>query len=169
MQLAPIIQQALLAETEELDLAHAQQPGGLLLLRPGGCEGCQNKPTALRSALEELGSRIGTAASLGTVVIELEQDGSRALGSRMPRQAAGGTGLTLGSARSGCPARMGRRPGCTCIPLGQAPRDRRRQRPPRPRCLIPCHAVSPVALPGSADRVAATCFATRLKRQKPSP
>ena len=34
MQLAPIIQQALLAETEELDLAHAQQLGGLLLPRP---------------------------------------------------------------------------------------------------------------------------------------
>ena len=31
MQLAPIIQQALLPETGELDLAHARQLGGLLL------------------------------------------------------------------------------------------------------------------------------------------
>ena len=36
----------------------------------------------------------------------------------MPRQAAGGTGPTLGSACSGCPARMGRRPGCTCATSG---------------------------------------------------
>lgn len=33
-------------------------------------------------------------------------------------------------------------------PLGEAPSDRGRRRPPRPRCLIPCHSVSPVALPG---------------------
>jgi hypothetical protein len=34
------------------------------------------------------------------------------------------------------------------VSLGQAPSDRRRKRPPRPRCLIPCRSVSPVALPG---------------------
>ncbi len=34
---------------------------------------------------------------------------------------------------------------------GQAPSDRGRQRPPRPGCLIPCHHVSPVALPGRAE------------------
>ena len=33
--------------------------------------------------------------------------------------------------------------GAPTILLGQAPRDRRRQRPPRPGCLIPCHPVSP--------------------------
>ena len=38
------------------------------------------------------------------------------------------------------------------VPLGEAPSDRRRQRPPRPGCLIPCHPVSPVALPGGTQR-----------------
>jgi hypothetical protein len=41
--------------------------------------------------------------------------------------------------------------GAPTILLGQAPRDRRRQHPPRPGCLIPCHPVSSVALPGRAE------------------
>src|SRR5207247_1890972 len=43
------------------------------------------------------------------------------------------------------------RPVTRAVSLGGAPRDRRRQRPPRPHCLIPCHPVSPVALPGRAE------------------
>jgi hypothetical protein len=39
---------------------------------------------AAQRALEEIRSRIGTAASRGAVVIEFEQGGSRALDSRMP-------------------------------------------------------------------------------------
>ena len=35
--------------------------------------------------------------------------------------------------------------------MGEAPSDRGRQRPPRPRCLIPCRPVSPVSLPGRAE------------------
>ncbi len=54
MQFAPIIQQALLAETEELDLAHAQLLGGLLLLCPAdvrdlGAGNAGSKPPPLPS------------------------------------------------------------------------------------------------------------------------
>jgi CBS domain-containing protein len=35
--------------------------------------------------------------------------------------------------------------------LGPAPRDRGRQRPPRPGCLIPCHPVSPASPPGRTE------------------
>src|SRR5689334_19678776 len=41
--------------------------------------------------------------------------------------------------------------GAPTILLGPAPSDRGRQRPPRPRCLIPCHPVPPVSPPGSAE------------------
>ncbi len=33
--------------------------------------------------------------------------------------------------------------GVPAVPPGEAPSDRGRQRPSRPRCLIPCHPVSP--------------------------
>jgi hypothetical protein len=41
--------------------------------------------------------------------------------------------------------------GAPGVSPGQAPSDRGRQRPPRPGCLIPCHPVSPVSLPGRAE------------------
>jgi hypothetical protein len=41
--------------------------------------------------------------------------------------------------------------GCTCVPLGRAPRDHGRQRPLGPRCLISCHHVSTVSLPGHTE------------------
>ena len=48
-------------------------------------------------------------------------------------------------------ARHGRDRWEPAVPPGQAPSDRGRQRPPRPRCLIPRHPVSPVSLPGRAE------------------
>ncbi len=46
---------------------------------------------------------------------------------------------------------MGRDRWAPALSPGQAPSDRRRQRPPRPGSLIPCHPVSPVSLPGRAE------------------
>jgi hypothetical protein len=72
--------------------------------------------------------------------------------SRMPRadiRRAGITAPHLGVL--GSPARTRRDRWAPVIPLGQAPSDRGRQRPPRPRCLVPCHPVSPVALPSGAE------------------
>ena len=64
------------------------------------------------------------------------------------------------SSHSGVSARSSRTSadaGAPTILLGQAPSDRRRQRPPRPGCLIPFHPVSSVALPGRAE--ACCCYA----------
>jgi hypothetical protein len=67
-------------------------------------------------------------------------------------QLLGGYGETLrGSAHFGWFSTNGRDQDAPALPLGQAPSDRGRQRPPRPRRLIPCHPVSPVAPPGSAE------------------
>jgi hypothetical protein len=56
--------------------------------------------------------------------------------------------------------------GTPALPPGQAPRDRRRQRPPRPGCLTPCHPVSPVALPGRAEGCCCYTFTTVPETQK---
>ena len=53
--------------------------------------------------------------------------------------------------------------GAPTILLGQAPRDRRRQRPPRPGCLIPCHHVS---LPGRVEPCCSYTFYYRARHAK---
>src|SRR4029450_5721678 len=46
------------------------------------------------------------------------------------------------------------------LPLGEAPRDREEQRPPRPRCLIPCRPSPPSRRQAARNPVAATRLAT---------
>jgi len=50
--------------------------------------------------------------------------------------------------------------GALTILLGQAPSDRGRQRPPRPRCLIPRHPSPPSRRQAARNPVAATRFST---------
>src|SRR5690242_10049668 len=50
--------------------------------------------------------------------------------------------------------------------LGRAPSDRGQQRPPRLGCLIPCHPVSPVALPGRAKPCSYYTFYYIARRAK---
>lgn len=63
----------------------------------------------------------------------------------------GGAGNPRGSARSGLSSMDRKRPEYTWGTSGPGAQRSRAQRPPRPRCLIPCHPVSPVALPGRAE------------------
>ena len=118
------------------------------------------------SALEEIPSRIGTAASRDAVT-GLEQG-------RISRswQPSATTSRWRPWPNPGVPhvpaspARMGRDWDARAGPLGQAPSDRRRQRPPRPGCLIPCHPVSPVSLQGRAEGCCCYTFTTVPDTQK---
>jgi hypothetical protein len=82
-----------------------QHPGsqacalGHVRVAAGSVQPCRNKPAARRNALEEIRSRIGTAVSPPS--LNSSRGGSRALGSRMPRQAAGGLGPPPGLSYSG--------------------------------------------------------------------
>jgi hypothetical protein len=100
-------------------------------------------------------SRIGTALSarllfnLSKGWTSLLTAGCRERTSGRPRRNAGAATRVPAS-----PVRTGRDRWVPVIPPGEAPSDHRRQRPPRPGCLIPCHHVSPVSLPGARE----ACF-----------
>ena len=124
---------------------------------------------AARRAFEELGSHIGTAASRAGV-IQLEQGRiSRPWQPGCRDKPLAALDCPWAPHVPASPARMGR-PGCTCVPLGHAPSDRGRQLPPRPGCLIPCHPVSPVSLPGlHGGLFLLHVLLQRPARKRPSP
>ena len=66
------------------------------------------------------------------------------------------------------PARTGRDRDARAVPLGQAPSDRGRQRPPRPGCLLPCHPVSS-APPGRGGLFPLHVLLQFPRRKRPSP
>ena len=111
----------------------------------------RTNPLRGQPALEKIRSRVGVAASRDAV-IGLEQ--GRISRSWQPDATISrwrpwpNPGFRMFRVS---PARMGRDRDAPAGPLGQAPSDRGRQRPPRPGCLIPCRPVSPVSPLGRTE------------------
>jgi len=123
---------------------------GLALQAAGTRSGCQDNPLRGPHSLEEIRSRIGTMASRHAV-IGLEQGKISRSWQLDVTTSRWRPGLTRVLHVPASPARTGRDRDALAVPLGQAPSGRGRQRPPRPRCLIPCRPVSPVSRPGRTE------------------
>jgi len=126
------------------------RPIGLALQAAGTRSGCQDNPLRGPRSLEEIRSRIGTMASRHAV-IGLEQGKISRSWQLDVTTSRWRPGLTRVLHVPASPARTGRDRDALAVPLGEAPSGRGRQRPPRPRCLIPCRPVSPVSRPGRTE------------------
>ena len=150
------------------DAARPQQSPGIDTGPTGHTAGCQDKPTA-RATRVRGNTQSHRHRGSATLRLESSRGGSRALGSRMPRLAAGGPGLTRGSARSGHQTNR-KRPGCTCgtsgpstqRSLAAASTTSRLSRPVPPR--LPRRAARP-----RRAQLLLRVLLQFLRRKRPSP
>jgi hypothetical protein len=141
--------------THSTDARGAQLGHDRLPLRTGVPIWGSNAPSTISAAPPQCTGRIHSRIGAGLAAapsLTRAKAGPRAPGSRMRRAGVRRADVTrCGHACSGWSSAAGRD---RWVPGTSGPRTqrRRRQRPPRPRCLILCHPVSPVSQPGGTQR-----------------